>query len=277
MKGTSKILAIAVGVALQLPALQQTAAPASFLIARPRPPRRDIPLPPTPLEIVLGQLRAIEAKPASLSTGLPYRRNAALQNAAQLPLEGVGYWMLRPERNTHYGTDDMIRGLIETAAALREADPELQPLAVGDISGPKGGRLALHLSHRSGRDADLLFFWTDAAGRPVLTEDFVHFDASGRARYVRKEVRFDVARNWALVRGLLANERIGRPGARIFIWRPLREKLLAHARRAEKNPAILATARRSLLQSRESEGLHNDHFHVRIACSVPELALGCRD
>ncbi len=277
MKPYSKMLAVLVGAALQLPTIQETAAPAALLIVRPRPPRRDLPRPLTPLEIVESQLRALQAKPESLSTGLPYRKDASLQNAAQLPLEGIGYWTIRPERNTHYGTDDLISGLIETAAALRQAGPEMPPLAIGDISGPKGGRVSLHLSHRSGRDADLLFFWTDFWGAPVLTEDFAHFNASGRARYMRMEIRFDTARNWALVRGLLANPRIGRPGLLIFVWQPLREKLLKYARLTEKDPAVLAAARRSLLISRESEGLHNDHFHVRIACSPREAALGCRN
>ncbi|MBI5202053.1 MAG: penicillin-insensitive murein endopeptidase [Elusimicrobia bacterium] len=277
MTRSSKVLAVAVGVALQLPAIQVTAAPASMILIRPRPPRRDLPRKLSPVEIMEAQLKTLVDKGPSLSMGRPYRKDAALLNPASLPLEGLGFWTIRPERNTHYGTDELIGGLIHTAAALKNADSAMQPLAVGDISGPNGGRVALHLSHRSGRDADLLFFWTNKRGTPVLTEEFVHFDAHGRARYMGQQIRFDVARNWRLVRTLLADERIGRPGVRIFVWKPLREILLAHARRFEEDRKVLRAATLALLPSKESDGLHNDHFHVRIACTARESALGCKD
>ncbi|MBI4424439.1 MAG: penicillin-insensitive murein endopeptidase [Elusimicrobia bacterium] len=255
----------------QLAALPEVVAHASAHFARPAPAP-----PPTALDVVRRQLQSIEAKGASLSIGRAFRQGG-LRNPALLPMEGVGYWVLRPERNVHYGTDDLIGGLIETCAELKGRDPAMPPLAVGDISRPKGGRVYLHLSHRSGRDADLLFFWLDGRGRPQLAEDFVRFDARGRGRYRGKLVQFDARRNWALVRGLLANPRFGDRVTRIFVSRALRTLLLDYAQGNERDPSLVRRARRALQEPAGNGGRHDDHFHVRVACSPREAAAGCRD
>ncbi|MBI4345820.1 MAG: penicillin-insensitive murein endopeptidase [Elusimicrobia bacterium] len=268
---TRTLVAVLAGASLQLAAYTEAAAPV-FRVPRPAPPAA-----PRPLDVAQRQIRALRWKPSSVSTGLPFHAGAKLRHAAQLPLEGAGFWTIRPERNTHYGTDDMVAGLIETCARLLESDPAMQPLAIGDLSGPRGGRVSLHLSHRSGRDADLLFFWTDAKGSPVLTEDFIRFDRTGRGRYLGKPVRFDVLRNWSLVRALMAGERFGERVSAIFVAPHLRRLLLEHGRRTEPDPAVLARVGRVLLNAREKDGAHDDHFHLRIRCSARERSLGCRD
>lgn len=270
---TRALVAVAAGASLQLAAFTEAAAPVSTF----RVPHQAPAAAPRPLDVAQRHIRALRWKPASVSTGLPFHRGARLRHAAQLPLEGPGFWTIRPERNTHHGTDDMVAGLLETCARLLEADPRMQPLAIGDLSGPRGGRVSLHLSHRSGRDADLLFFWSDEKGEPLLTEDFVRFDASGRGRYLGKAVRFDARRNWALLRALLSSERFDGRVAAIFVAPPLRRLLLEHGLRTEADPAVLARLRRVLLNAREKDGRHDDHFHLRIRCSASEKSLGCRD
>lgn len=274
------VLSVTLGVMVQVTALPQslTLAQSAWPI---RPAARPLPqLPETPaardLDTLQAQLKKIEAKEASVSSGFAFGRGV-LRNPAQLPLEGVGYWAIRPERNAYFGTDDMVAGLIETCASLQRADPEMKPLAVGDISGPKGGRISLHLSHRTGRDADLLFFWMDANHRPIVTEDFVRFDAHGQGRYRGDKVLFDARRNWSLVRGLLTDSRFGNRVTRIFVSRPLRSRLLGYAATTEEDINIIRYARRVLQQPRSPAGLHDDHFHLRIGCSTRDAASGCRD
>lgn len=267
--------------ATQLAALPETAALASTKFPRPwlaQPHALQGTIRPAPIDPALAevQLKTIEAKGESRTLG-PTFGSGSLENPAQLPLEGPGYYLLRPERNAHHGTDDLISGLIESCAALRQGDPLGPPLAVGDISGPKGGRIASHLSHRGGRDADLLFFWRDAAGRPILTEAFVRFNGRGRGRYRGRPVYFDARRNWALVRALLTNRRFGDRISKLFVSLPLKTLLLAHAERHEPEKALVRRARWVLQEPRRPAGPHDDHLHLRITCSSREKASGCRD
>lgn len=77
------------------------------------------------------------------------------------------------------------------AAALRsvhDAFPDTPPLALGDISGRHGGPSHPHVSHQSGRDVDISYFYNDGAG----------WYARGTAK------NLDLARNWAFVRALIA-------------------------------------------------------------------------
>lgn len=222
------------------------------------------------------QLKVIEAKGPSRSTGLPFRRGN-LRNPAQLPLEGLGYRSIREGRNAYYGTDDLIAGLVQACAELKQADPDMPPLAVGDLSGPKGGRIAAHKSHRNGRDADLVFFWMDEDGASVATDEFVRFDRRGRAKHQGRTVLFDVRRNWNLVRALLTSPRFGDRVKWIFVYAPLRRLLLDYAERHEGDLHVLEQAWRALQQPGNRAGRHDNHFHLRIDCSAQELAEGCKN
>lgn len=238
------------------------------------------PPPPVPfqeeLRTLQSQLKMIEAKGPSRSTGRAFRQGR-LRNPAQLPLEGLGFRSVRPHRHAYYGTDDMIAGLIETMARLKQADPDMPPLAVGDISGPKGGKIAVHRSHRNGRDADLVFFWMDSDGRPVKASEFVRFDRRGRAWQDGKLLLFDVHRNWNLVRGLLTSPHFGARVRWLFVYHPLRKLLLDYAERTEGDLHLVEYAWRVLQQPGNRAGRHDNHLHLRIDCSPQEARDGCRD
>lgn len=260
-----------------------TAAPALPPQAEPTTAVRELaprPPPPAPfqeeLRVLQSQLKMIEAKGPSRSTG-QVSRHGRLRNPAQLPLEGLGFRSIRPYRPAYYGTDELIAGLVETAARLKQADPEMPPLAIADISGPKGGRIALHQSHRNGRDADLGFFWMDEDGDPVPADELVRFDRRGRARYKGKTLLFDVKRNWSLVRALLTSPRFGERVRWLFVYHPLRKLLLDYAERVEGDLFLVEYAWRILQQPGARAGRHDNHFHLRIDCSPQELADGCRD
>jgi penicillin-insensitive murein endopeptidase len=64
--------------------------------------------------------------------------------------------------------------------------------------------------------------------------------------------------------------------ARIFVAEWLRVALLDHARAHGKDPWVVDRAARLLLQPGDSLP-HDDHFHVRLACTLRERALGCVD
>lgn len=173
-------------------------------------------------------------------------------------------------RGLRYATPELIELLEEAAASVATRHPGPR-LGVGNLSRRRGGRIRFSRSHQSGRDADLAFYVTDARGRTVEPRDFVKINARGRGR---RDLRFDVERNWALVEALLSSER-----ARIqwlLISRPLRRRLLAYAKATRVPAAILGRARRVLHQPRWALP-HDDHLHVRIYCSPHDVARGCRD
>ena len=99
-------------------------------------------------------------------------------------------------------------------------------LEIGELSRKDGGRITSHLSHQSGRDADVGFYFTDLDGAPIRAPRFLRCDGRGDGRD-DPTVRFDDKRNWEFVRALLEdpNEEV----RQIFIYAPLRARLLAYA------------------------------------------------
>ncbi len=85
---------------------------------------------------------------------------------------------------------------------------------------------------------------------------------------------FDTARNWALVRALLADAQA--PVQWIFCAAGIKQRLLAYASDHEPDPELVVRAAYVLHQP-SSGNPHADHFHIRIACTARERALGCVD
>jgi len=196
-----------------------------------------------------------------------------LTEGVELPAQGPGFRRLRPWSKTDFGTPSMIRTLAEAAARVSPATTD-PPLVIGDIAGPRGGPLSGHHSHRSGRDVDLLFFFTTPGGVPVEAPGFVKVGPDGLAPAGddKSFVRFDLARNWRLVRALLTST-VARPQW-IFVVTHLEALLIEHARAAGE-PAQLVWQAQNVLHQPGDSAPHDDHFHLRIACSDPEAAAGC--
>ncbi|NUP07004.1 MAG: hypothetical protein HOW73_13200 [Polyangiaceae bacterium] len=134
-------------------------------------------------------------------------------------------------------------------------------LTVGDLSAQGGGDVDGHRSHESGRDADVGFYLMKN-GKPFLPPRFAVIDEKGVAMGFNG-VRFDDARNWALIQSFLS-DRDGRV-LQIFVAKHLRARLLAHAARVGASPGVRARAAEVLMQPRKALP-HDNHFHVRIAC-----------
>ena len=135
--------------------------------------------------------------------------DGVLLSATGLALRGDGFVRAKPGDDTRFGTRALVGLLIRSARSVQRAYPGTAPLYVGDLSAPRGGKHGKHGSHRTGRDVDLLFYLTDAAGRSQRGSGFFAFDERGIG-YVAESTApvaglafFDVERNWALVRALL--------------------------------------------------------------------------
>ncbi len=204
------------------------------------------------------------------SIGMTHR--GVLVHGAELPREGDGYRFLR-DNGRHFATHRFALA-IERAAAYVAKERPGATLVVGDISSRTGGATLPHFSHRSGRDADLLFYWLTPDGAPVSDHGFLHVEPDGLAwdEAQKRFLRFDVEREWLLVRELLSDD-----GARvqwIFIQDNVKAILLAWAKARGEPTELLWRASQVMLQPHPG-GAHDDHIHVRTACDAVELVQGC--
>lgn len=203
------------------------------------------------------------------SIGVPHR---GVLTQGIRPQIGEGFRWLR-DNDRHYATPRFAHTIERAAAKVAQARPGGM-LVVGDLSIQGGGQLLPHLSHRTGRDADLLLYVTTLEGAPVQSPGFIHVGADGLAwdDAHRRFLRFDVERQWLLVKALVEDE-----DARIqwvFVSRVVEAILIEWARaRGEPGDTILRAA--EVMLQPQPGGIHDDHVHIRTACSADELARGC--
>ena len=141
-------------------------------------------------------------------------------------------------------------------------------LLVGDLSARHGGPLTGHNSHQTGRDADVGFYVTNSHGKGVVMSRFVAFKGDGTAKDVAW-ARFDDERNWRLVEALLEDPKAS--VRYIFVSTPLKTRLLRYAASKKVSRDLLTRAAAAMMAPDHAD-VHDDHFHVRIAC--PESMRG---
>ncbi len=244
-------------------------------------------LAPLPLEVVsLLPAAAIPAPPTPQDGAfaerpdLPGGRSFSIGSAARGYLAGGRALAeapgLRPRpisitRRATHGTDELVAALGRAAASVADRWPG-STLWAGDLSAHGGGDLRGHVSHNSGRDADLAFYVRDAAGRIADSPDMARVGHDGRTRDGR--LSFDVRRCWALVEAMLRDPHVQVQW--IFVASHLRALLLAEAALSKADPVLRERAAQVLRQPRDSSA-HAEHFHVRIYCSLDERVEGCLD
>ena len=205
-----------------------------------------------------------------------------------IPFAGAGYevhrdWRAREHR---YSTAAIVRWLTGVFGTVDREIPG-STAYLGDLSGRRGGDVAMHRSHASGRDIDIFFFASDSNGQSLHDlPAMLHFGGDGRAtrwsagkagRPINDpmpDARFDAQRNWALVRAMLADPAVEVQW--IFVHRDLVGLLLAEAER-EGAPSALVNRARALLHQPTDAQPHDDHMHVRVFCDPADRALGCSD
>lgn len=205
------------------------------------------------------------------SIGLPHR--GVLTNPAVLPPEGAGYRLLTAN-DRNYGTPRFVATVQRAAEAVLRERPG-STLVVGDLSAKHGGKISSHSSHRTGRDADLLLYMTTLDGAPVVPSSFVHVGADGLAfdEGARRWLRFDVEREWLLVKALVED-----PEARVqwlFVSRPVEAMLIEWARARGESGETIVRAMDAMQEPGPPAQSHDDHIHVRVACHPEEIAAGC--
>ncbi len=101
-----------------------------------------------------------------------------LRRGVQLPAEGPDWFTWdpvlkrRPDRDwRRWGTDRLVRTLVDVIAQYRLADPLAPRIGIGDLSRRHGGEFGMrfgglgHMSHQNGLDADVYYPRTDGLER----------------------------------------------------------------------------------------------------------------
>lgn len=203
-----------------------------------------------------------------------------LLNPAELPVAGDGHRV--PERwakrGLRYGTDEMIALVVHAGREVQRQRPGPR-LGVGDLSPFRGGPSAWHRSHQTGRDVDLIYYALDEQGASIELDSMPRFGEDGTATIPgpngeSRVVRFDVERNWLVVRALVDNPIADVQWIFVADW--LKQAMLDHAiQRGEPQHVILAA---SYLLGQPGDSLpHDDHMHVRVYCAPTDRIIGCSD
>lgn len=178
----------------------------------------------------------------------------SLLGGVRIP-EGEGYWLRLPR--SAYGTTHAVTELLTAMSDFRAKSSWAGTLAIGAMSGPRGGPLGHHKSHQTGRDLDI---------RLPRRE--------GVSRYAELKVRrVDWAAAWAFVQALsLVDTQV------IFLDYKRQKYLYRAAKAAGADEDTLksmlqyprgAYVRRGLV--RHYPG-HEKHFHVRFGCGPCEVS-----
>lgn len=207
------------------------------------------------------------------SIGEPHR--GVQTGADELPPSGPGYVRFRPLSPHYWGHPDLVRAIQAAAAAGARSFPGSPPLVVGDLSARNGGRIPGHSSHRSGRDVDLLWHVTGLDGTPRRSPGFIKVGPDGLAALppTDEHVVLDVERQWLLFRELLMSPYVDVQW--LFVSRDVESLLVDHAL-ARGEPAELVWRAETTMRQPSDGAPHDDHVHVRIACSAHDAVHGCR-
>lgn len=152
-----------------------------------------------------------------------------------------------------WGTAETIEYLLTAIDAVHREFPDSHPLFIGDLSRQRGGYLRPHLSHQSGKDVDISYYYTR--------------DPRWYARVTAKNL--DRQRTWALVRALISRTDV----QYIFIDRRVQRLLRSYAEAIGEDRGWLE----SIFDGVPSEPAiirhepgHDTHLHVRFFNPVAE-------
>jgi murein endopeptidase len=199
-----------------------------------------------------------------ISVGEPHR--GRLYGGIRLPENPSLYMVRRPE--FAHGSTHAVMHLQIALAKFRRHSKYPGPLIVSDLSGAQGGWHWPHISHQSGRDADVwLPLLSDAKGVTLKHGnaatgliDFEHFSAANP-----QEVDWDAS--WQLVKALVRTGQV----EGIFLARPkhrfLRQAALRDGLPARDADEVIQGEQRTLNAMVRHVRGHDKHLHVRFRCA----------
>jgi len=204
------------------------------------------------------------------SVGVPH--HGVQTGAEELPRKGPGFERFRQYSSAYWGRPRLIEAVKQAARAVDAERPGGHPVLIGDLSARHGGQIPRHKSHRTGRDVDLLWYVATPAGAPVRNIGFVNIGTDGIALSHQGFLRLDVERQWLLVKHLLESDQIEVQW--MFCARWIEAILIDYAMARGEDLELIWRAETVLLQPGDSLS-HDDHIHMRVACTPDEATRGC--
>ena len=179
--------------------------------------------------------------------------NGRLRRAERLPT-GDGYRIRRPHRA--YGEPHVVEHVKNAIGIVRALYPDVHTLAIGDLSARGGGKLANHVSHQTGLDVDLgFYFHTVPPGYPD--------------RFVAANADLDLEATWALLTAFARTSHLDDGVQMIFLDYDVQARLHQWARKRGTPDDQLAQLLQYPRGKDSYSGLvrhwphHADHLHVR--------------
>jgi penicillin-insensitive murein endopeptidase len=199
--------------------------------------------------------RLLQDRPSLGPVSLGHPDAGLLWNGVKMP-EGERWTLVDPQRA--WATPETVQYLIAAIDEVHEQFPGTGKLFVGDLSREGGGRFGEHISHRSGRDVDLGFYYKQ---RNVgwYTE--------------ATEENLDIPRTWALIRALVTETDL----ELILLDRSSHWALRSYARSTGEDAAWVRSLfvkspppeERLLIQH---DDRHKCHLHVRFYNPIAQQA-----
>ena len=179
--------------------------------------------------------------------------NGCLSGAAGLPLNGIGYQVMRLSRNRYYGHPNLIQ-FIQNLGQIADSQ-KLGSLLIGDLGQARGGpTLSGHKSHQTGLDVDIWFLLSDIAKQRLLTtEERETWNADSMV-----DLNTDVInpKFWTPAhQQILKNAALQPEVERIFVNPSIKQELCRQKTTAD-----------AWLHKIRPWWKHDDHFHVRLKC-----------
>lgn len=183
--------------------------------------------------------------------------NGCLTGAITLPIDGVGYQVMRLSRNRIYGHPNLINFIQNLGEYV--ANEHASNLLIGDLGQLHGGRTPSgHRSHQNGLDVDIWFSLSTAS---TLTE---HDRETLSATSMLEKSDKIALKEWTRAQEQILKTATEFPEVeRIFVNPVIKRELC-------KN---MLPSERAWLQKIRPWWKHDDHFHVRLRC--PQYSLNC--
>lgn len=175
--------------------------------------------------------------------------SSLLAHAAKLG-PGAGYVVRHPARA--FGEKYVVDYLRHSIAEVRALYPNVPTLAIGDISAEHGGKISDHVSHQTGVDVDVGFYFRTTVE---------HFATAGPM--------FDLEANWALLAAFARTAALDDGVKMIFLDYDIQRRLYDFAKQRGTPERELEFMFQYPRGRDELSGLvrhwpgHDNHFHVR--------------
>lgn len=184
--------------------------------------------------------------------------NAASALQYQTRHAPVGYFIMRPQRKTHFGTNELIYMIAQMGEYTKKAIPNYV-LPIGDLSKEDGGIVGKHKSHQTGLDVDVAYYFENKNLQKAFASAVV---------IDKPHSNWMVNKQWGLYKKLVKTQLVDR----IFIHKTLKKALCQLAiknneiEKSDTKGDTYETLRRLI-----ADVDHNTHFHLRLKCSKAQI------